>query len=115
MYFYFAINVGSLGSIITVMLEHKVGFWAAYLLPLCAFILAIGVAIGGKKRYILRKPQGSVTLDAIKAYSIAIKNGWNLDAAKPSQARVPVKWDDQFIDELKRTLIACKVSLLKAY
>jgi hypothetical protein len=111
MYFYFAINLGSLGSIITTTLEHKVGFWAAYSVPLFAFFIALGVALGGRRKYILRKPQGSVILDSIKAMIIAVKNGWKLDAAKPS--RTPnVKWDDQFIEELKRALVACKVSSL---
>ena len=109
MYFYLAINIGSLGSIITVTLEHKVGFWAAYLLPLCAFVIALGVTLGGRSKYVLRKPQGSVILDSFKAMSIAVKNGWKLDAAKPSRSP-DVKWDDQFIEELKRALVACKVS-----
>lgn len=108
MYFYLAINVGSLGSIVTVTLEHKVGFWASYLLPLCAFVIALGVTLGGRSKYILRKPQGSIILDSFKAMSIAVRNGWKLDAAKPSRSP-NVKWDDQFIEELKRALVACKV------
>ena len=109
MYFYFAINVGSLGSILTALMEHKVGFWSAYLLPLITFFFAIFIVIWGKRHYILRKPQGSVILDAAKALIIAAKNGWTLDAAKP--ARAPhVKWDDQFVNELKRALVACKVA-----
>ena len=108
MYFYLAINVGSLGAILNVILEHKVGFWAAYLLPLCAFTVALGIILGGRRKYILRKPQGSIILDSFRAMSIAVKNGWKLDAAKPSQ--LPgVKWDDQFIEELKRALVACRV------
>lgn len=108
MYFYLAINVGSLGSIVTVTLEHKVGFWASYLLPLCAFVIALGVTLGGRSKYILRKPQGSIILDSFKAMSIAVRNGWKLDAAKPSRSP-NVKWDEQFIEELKRALVACKV------
>jgi dipeptide/tripeptide permease len=112
MYFYFAINLGSLGSIITTTLEHKVGFWAAYAVPLFAFSVALVVALGGRRMYILRRPQGSIILDSIKAMIIAFKNGWKLDAAKPS--RTPgVKWDDQFVEELKRALVACKVLLLR--
>jgi len=108
MWFYFAINVGSFGSIATTTLEHKVGFWAAYVLPLCAFFVALAVALGGRHTYVLRKPQGSIILDSIKAMTIAAKNGWKLDAAKKSN-NPNVKWDDQFIEELKRALVACKV------
>jgi len=108
MWFYFAINLGSLGSILTALMEHKVGFWSAYLLPLIAFVVALVVVIYGRKRYILRKPQGSVIVDAAKALTIAAKKGWKLDAAKPSRSP-SVKWDDQFVNELKRALVACKV------
>jgi dipeptide/tripeptide permease len=105
MWFYFAINLGSLGSILTALMEHKVGFWSAYLLPLIAFVVALVVVIYGRKRYILRKPQGSVIVDAAKALTIAAKKGWKLDAAKPSRSP-NVKWDDQFGNELKRALVA---------
>ena len=111
MYFYFAINLGSFGGIATVALEHTVGFWAAYLLPLCAFFVAFGVLVWGRKKYIVRRPDSTVILDSFKAMGIAARNGWKLDAAKPSR-RPNVKWDDQFIDELKRALVACKVFLI---
>jgi proton-dependent oligopeptide transporter, POT family len=111
MYFYLAINVGSLGGIITTILEHRVGFWAAYVLPLCSFFVALAIAVGGRRQYILRKPQGSIVLNAIRAMGIAVKNNWNLDAAKPVQSPW-VRWDDQFVEELKRALVACKVCLL---
>jgi len=108
MWFYFAINVGSLGSVLTALMEHKVGFWSAYLLPLIAFLVALVVVVLGRRTYILRRPQGSVILDAAKALTIAAKNGWKLDAAKPTHSP-NVKWDDQFVNELKRALVACKV------
>jgi len=108
MYFYFAINIGSLGSILTTLLEHNVGFWSAYLLPLCAFAVALTIVIWGKKRYVLRKPQGSILLDFFKATWIALQNGRSYEAAKPAN-HPGVRWDDQFIEELKRALVACKV------
>jgi proton-dependent oligopeptide transporter, POT family len=111
MYFYLAVNLGSLAGVITVILEHSVGFWAAYVPPLCAFIFALLVIILGRRRYVLRKPQGSIVLDSFKAMYIGARNGWKLDAAKPINAP-NVKWDNQFVDELKRALVACKVSQL---
>lgn len=110
MYFYFAINLGSLGSIVTALAEHNVGFWLSYLLPLCAFFVALTIAVGGRNKYVLRKPQGSVIPNSIKAVVIAVKNGWSLDAAKKDRSP-NVTWDDQFIEELKRALVACKVFL----
>jgi proton-dependent oligopeptide transporter, POT family len=111
MYFYMAINVGSLAGILTVILEHQVGFWAAYTLPLSAFIVGLLVIILGRRMYVLRKPTGSILLDAFKAMWIGANNGWKLDTAKPAN-RATVKWDNQFVDELKRALVACRVNLL---
>ena len=111
LWFYFAINVGSLGGAITVILEHKVGFWVAYFLPLCAFFVALGVLVLGRRKYRLRPPQGSIIPSFFKALYIAAKNNWNLEMAKPMHTPT-VKWDDQFIDEVKRALVACKVCAL---
>jgi hypothetical protein len=108
LWFYFAINVGALGSAITAVLEHKVGFWAAYLLPLCAFFVALAVLVVGRRQYVIRAPQGSVILDFFKAMYIAAKNHWDLDRAKPMYTPT-VTWDDHFIEEVKRALVACKV------
>lgn len=109
MYFYFAINIGSLAGVITIILEHKVGFWAGYVPPLGAFIFAFLIIILGRRKYILRKPQGSVVLDSLKAMYIGARHGWKLDAAKPENSP-NVKWDNQFVEELKRALVACKVT-----
>jgi len=116
LWFYFAINVGSLGSGITAVLEHKVGFWAAYLLPLGAFLVALGVLVAGRRKYIVRAPQGSILLDFFKATYIAAKNNWSLEMAKPTYTPT-VTWDDHFIEEVKRALVACKVPCcsLKSY
>jgi POT family proton-dependent oligopeptide transporter len=35
------VNVGSLGSIATTLMEKYIGFWSAYLLDLCAVVLAV--------------------------------------------------------------------------
>jgi POT family proton-dependent oligopeptide transporter len=38
---YRMVNVGSLGNIATTLMEKYVGFWSAYLLDLCAVVLAV--------------------------------------------------------------------------
>lgn len=64
--------------------------------------------------YIVRPPQGSIITDAFRVLWIGIKNR-KLDAAKPSyQAGVgkdttKLRWNDTFVDEVKRALVACKV------
>lgn len=114
--FYWCINIGSLSSIATVWLELKVDFWAAYLLPFCFFFIAIVVLVVGRKKYVVRPPSGSVLLEAAKALWVGLKAKGNMEAAKPSyQIAISgvstVTWDDSFIDELKRALVASRVFL----
>ncbi|KAI9376468.1 POT family-domain-containing protein [Aspergillus egyptiacus] len=114
MIFYGAINVGSLSLLATPYMERDIGFWSAYLLCLCMFAVGTLVVILGRKFYVVRPPQGSVITDAFKALWIMVVNR-NMDAPKPTwQAstggtRTDLPWDDHFIDELKRALVACRV------
>lgn len=117
MIFYLCINIGSLSSILTTNLEKYIGFWSAYLLTLVMFIVGFFVLIAGKSKYVVRPPKGSVIAHSFKALWIGLKNRGNLQAAKPSyQAlhgrRYKTPWDDVFIDELRRALVACKVFLI---
>jgi POT family proton-dependent oligopeptide transporter len=114
MIFYACINIGSLSLLATPYMELYIGFWSAYLLCLCMFAAGTAVLIFGRKYYVVRPPQGSIITDAFKALWIMVKNR-NMDAPKSSwqaehkggQASLP--WNDHFIDELKRALIACRV------
>ncbi|KAF3910963.1 hypothetical protein AA313_de0200386 [Arthrobotrys entomopaga] len=116
MLFYLSVNVGSLSVLATPYMEYKLSwsFSSAYLLCLCMFILGFVVLVLGRKRYIVRPPKGSIITNAFRAVLIMIKNR-NTDAPKPSwQAEnngglTNLAWTDQFIDELKRALVACKV------
>ncbi|KAL4882392.1 POT family-domain-containing protein [Aspergillus karnatakaensis] len=114
MIFYGCINIGSLSLLATPYMERYEGFYSAYLLCLCMFALGTAVIILGRKYYVVRPPQGSVITDAFKALWIMVVNR-NMDAPKPTwQAanggnRTNLPWDDHFIDELKRALVACKV------
>jgi dipeptide/tripeptide permease len=113
MIFYLCINIGSLSGIITTSMEHKTGFWSAYLLALCFFVLGVVVLILGRKMYIVKPPRGSVIGDSFKVLFVAFESKRGLDIAKPSNrlalglSRVP--WDDEFVDEVKKALSACKV------
>lgn len=114
MIFYGCINVGSLSLLATPYMEKYIGFWSAYVLCLCMFIVGTSVVLLGRKFYIVRPPQGSIITDAFKALWIMTVSR-NSDAAKPSwQAanggrRTNLPWDDRFVDEVKRALVACKV------
>ncbi|KAL7273533.1 peptide transporter ptr2 [Rhizina undulata] len=115
MIFYLCINVGSLSGIATTEMEQHIGFWAAYLLPFCAFFVGVGSLIIGRKYYIVRPPTGSVVTNAFKAMWIGVRYGkGNMDAAKSTYKEeygvtAVTNWSDQFVDELKRALVACRV------
>jgi POT family proton-dependent oligopeptide transporter len=112
MVFYQCINIGSLASIATTTMELKIGFWSGHLLALCAFAMGIVVLVLGRRKYIVKPPKGSVVLHALRIIGIGIKNRGTLDAAKPSVSRnMATPWTDDFVDEVKRALVACRVFL----
>jgi POT family proton-dependent oligopeptide transporter len=113
MMFYACINVGCLSLLATPFMEKYEGFWTAYVMCFCMFCIGIVVLVMSKKYYIVRPPQGSVITDAFKAIGLMIV-ARNTDAPKPSWRAAngkskPVPWNDHFIEELKRALMACKV------
>lgn len=71
--FYCCINFGSLSLLATPYMERDIGFWSAYLLCLCMFMLGFVVLVLGRKKYIVRPPQGSIITDAFKAIGIMIQ------------------------------------------
>ncbi|KAI5449286.1 hypothetical protein NCC49_005148 [Naganishia albida] len=125
MYFYMFINIGSLaGQIGMVYAEKYVGFWLSYLLPTIVFLICPLVLILGRKRYVLTPPSGSVYPVAAKALREVSRGTLSLhpkrffgnrnwDAIKPSQIEGEkptwMRWDDAWVDELKRAISACKV------
>lgn len=58
-------------------------------------------------------PQGNVLPKAAKTMGCAARSGFKLDHAKPSYQEShygkTVPWSDNFVDEMKRGLIACRV------
>ncbi|KAF7892352.1 uncharacterized protein EAF01_010432 [Botrytis porri] len=111
--FYWCINIGALSLLATPYMERDVGFWSAYLMCLCVFMVGFATLLFGRKRYIVRPPKGTVITDAFKIIGQMIKHR-NLNAAKPSYRAAnnlpqTTPWDEQFVDEVKRALIACRV------
>ncbi|ODQ78922.1 hypothetical protein BABINDRAFT_162582 [Babjeviella inositovora NRRL Y-12698] len=110
LFFYLMINVGSLSVIATTELEMHKGFWAAYLLPLCFFVVGITVLVIGRNKYVKTPPSSTVIADSFHIMWIGVRNKFSFDAAKPSNS--PDKnyhWNDHFVEEVKRAMIACKV------
>lgn len=96
-------------------MEKLIGFWSAYLLALCMFIVGTTILVLGRKIYVDRPPSGTVVVDAFRVIGMMIKNR-NMDSPKPSRIAErggnSVHWDDSFVEEVKRTLQACKVFLI---
>lgn len=128
LYFYFLINCGSIcGSIAMVYSEHFVGFWLSFTLPTICYLLCPGILMVMKKHYKLSPPTGSVMGKAFKLMGLAIKKSprknvfkdddfWS--RVKPSAYRsrgetMPawLTFDDEWVDEVKRGIVACKVFL----
>jgi dipeptide/tripeptide permease len=112
MFFYTCINVGSVAALGTTILEKYVGFWAAYLVPLIVFGVGFVVLVKGRNNYVVKPPQGGVIGNCFRALWIAVRNGGDLEKAKPSlHGQGRVSWDNKFIEELKIALVACRVFL----
>ncbi|KAJ6784948.1 hypothetical protein PWT90_10738 [Aphanocladium album] len=124
-YFYLLINMGSLtGSLAMVYSEHFVGFWLSFTLPTICYLLCPLVLIYFKKSYVLSPPTGSVMGKAWKLVRFAFKESKGLrdpefwSRVKPSEIRargetVPawMTFDDAWVDEVRRGVVACKVFL----
>jgi proton-dependent oligopeptide transporter, POT family len=125
LYFYLLINMGSLtGSLAMVYSEHFVGFWLSYTLPTICYLLCPGILLYFKKSYKLAPPTGSVMGKAWKLVRFAHKRSKGFrdplfwERAKPSNVRasgeaVPawMTFDDAWVDEVKRGILACKIFL----
>lgn len=121
LYFYLAINIGSLaGQISMVYVEKYVGFWLAFLIPTGMFLLAPFVLWSQKKKYKLTPPTGSLLQKFLQMFWYARKQSKgfkiNWDLARPSRISISErpKWmtyDDAWVDEVRRGLMACKVFL----
>lgn len=111
--FYLMANVGSAACLATTFMELRIGFWAAYLLPLCFVATSFTLIFLGRKLYVRNPVSDKIVSKCIHISIIAIKNKGKFEAAKPSinpEANYP--WTDHIVDEVSRALYACKVFLL---
>ncbi|KAK6215462.1 hypothetical protein QIS74_08481 [Colletotrichum tabaci] len=112
-YYYWCINVGGLSGLATTALELHVGFWAAYLLPLCALSVSAAVLVLGRGRLVLAPTQSSALPDARRALWLAVRGGFSLDKARPAHQQLQhsrkVPWTDDFVDELQTAMVACRM------
>ncbi|KAE9978385.1 hypothetical protein EG327_007421 [Venturia inaequalis] len=110
---YWFTNIASMSLIASTYLEKHVGFWAAYLLPLCSFWASMFLMLLCQRSFVYLLPQGNILPKATKVIVCSVQDKFRLDAAKPAfQAEKYGKivgWDDRFVFEMKVGLVACKV------
>ncbi|OBR10853.1 Oligopeptide transporter [Colletotrichum higginsianum IMI 349063] len=117
--FYWFTNIASLSSVPATFLEMEFDFWAAYLMAAISLVLAASLLLLFKSRLVKIRPGGNSLPQAIRVMTMAARNGFNLDHAKQSYqmeacgAQVP--WGDKFVDELRRSLLACRVIFCFAF
>ncbi|KAJ2834588.1 hypothetical protein GGI24_000328 [Coemansia furcata] len=112
-YFYWSINLGSfIGQLICPQIAKNKSYSMAFMIPAIVFFAGIIVFIAGSKRYVKKRPQGTVLTKVWRCMRYARKNKegqahW-LDGALGAEN---VEWNDEFVIGLQRSLRACKVFL----
>ncbi|EAW17061.1 oligopeptide transporter [Aspergillus fischeri NRRL 181] len=113
--YYWMVNIGGLSALTTTILEKYVGYWAAYLVPLCMMALSVVPLLAWQHIFVRRPPSGSVLPQAGRAMLYGFREGFQMDGAKPQKQQEKhhrqVPWTDTFIDELKSGLLACRPPL----
>ncbi|KAI1085422.1 PTR2-domain-containing protein [Whalleya microplaca] len=114
--FFWAENVGGLIADCTPLLELYVGFWVAYLVPCCVMWLTFVPILFDRTKFVRAIPTADVMPQAAAALWCGVKGGFKMDAAKPAAQVVQhnrvVAWTDTFIEEIKASLLTCRVLLL---
>ncbi|KAK2873488.1 hypothetical protein FQN49_002325 [Arthroderma sp. PD_2] len=113
--YYWMVNVGSLGSIATTLMEKYIGYWSAYLLDLCAILLCVVIIQLARTKFVHPPVHGTVLPRAARCLWYAAQGGFKLDAALPENQlqkhnRV-VPWNKEFISELRDALSAFKICI----
>jgi len=121
LWFYLVINIGGFMGVATSYSEKYVGWWLAFLIPMILYLPLPFLLWFLYKRLILHPPGGSDLPNVFRVLAICIRRGgvsrigrkgfWNL--AKPSSiaaagltAQYHTMWDDQFVDDIRRTFQA---------
>ncbi|PGH27485.1 hypothetical protein AJ80_00725 [Polytolypa hystricis UAMH7299] len=111
--FYWFTNIASLSSIPATFLEREFDFWSAYLMASGSLLLASVMLLIFNSRLVKIVPRENKLPKAFKVLSMAARHGFKLDHAKEAYQMqnhgIGVPWSDDFVDELKRGLIACRV------
>lgn len=126
LWMFLALQVGGLMGIATSFLAKYEGFWAAFLVPTCVWLLvpALLYFIDHGPWHLVKLPPGGSELgDLVRIHVLCLrKAGFGglvrgrgfYDHARPSVLeasgdKTVVPWDDKFVDDVRRTMEACAV------
>ncbi|KAK3988982.1 POT family-domain-containing protein [Cladorrhinum sp. PSN332] len=121
LWFYLMINIGGFMGVATSYSEKYVGWWLAFLIPMILYMPLPFLLWFLYNRLTLHPPGGSDLPHVFNLIGICVRRGgfrkigrkgfWEL--GKPSNIaaagltdRFPTKWDDQFVEDVRRTFQA---------
>ena len=119
LWFYLVINIGGFMGVATTYTEKYVGWWLSFLIPLILYLPLPLLLWFLYKRLILHPPGGSDLVNVFRVITVCFRRGgikklgrhgfWDL--AKPSHIaaaglQIPTRWNDQFVDDVRRTFQA---------
>ncbi|ESK96849.1 mfs peptide [Moniliophthora roreri MCA 2997] len=119
-----SINFGTFFTLATSYSAKRVGYWLAFTIPgALFFIMPLGLILVNR-RIVKVAPEGSALLDVFRMFRVIgfkglLRGGDSWDVARPSKKQHldtrksrMITWDDEFVDEVRRTLRACRLFLL---
>ncbi|KAI1174990.1 major facilitator superfamily domain-containing protein [Nemania sp. FL0916] len=111
--YYWAGNIASLSSIGTTLIEKRLDFWIAYLIPTAIFTAAFLPLAWWGRRIVRVLPVGKPFSETGEVIKIAIRARFKLSVADPEYQQLnhnrTVTWSSSFVREIGRGLRACRV------
>lgn len=111
--YYWLVNIAGLSSLATTFIERRYGFWAAFLLPFVTITIPLFLLLFFREYFTNIRPQGNILPKAAKTLVAAARGGFTFSNATPEhqlehRGKI-VSWDNRFVLEMRRGLIACRV------
>ncbi|KAF2142831.1 uncharacterized protein K452DRAFT_317739 [Aplosporella prunicola CBS 121167] len=125
--FYALVNIGAFFALATTYAEKRIGYWLAYLLPTIIFMFLPLLLLYLYTRVVKVPPSGPELTRVVRICTLAVRENrgkfWKSDfwdSVKPARLSErdittfrgkPIDWTDRFVDDVIRTLGACKIFL----
>ncbi|KAJ5425381.1 hypothetical protein N7465_000451 [Penicillium sp. CMV-2018d] len=107
--YYWMINIGSLTGIATTMLEKKIGFGAAFTVPLIFITLGMVIFIASSKTFVKHGPSRN-NLTRVWEYGIGhVRARLGIPRSNTAGDSQQLQYDDQFVQSMTDTWRACRI------